>query len=260
MLRINPNALFNPAAFGPQNDGYTAVDLDRFLATGDIFQATQGQNSQAQAYLQTLQTQLMASMLMQLDPLALAQLVMLNMLSQRMNGGQRQCGCNLGRMGRRGFASNRSIPSGAWSRTAPSSVSLPGNMPAGRGTSGDFLRAALAQNGDRYVYGAETRLDDANPDTFDCSELVQWSAAQAGVEIPDGSANQRAWVRRNGTEISVEQALRTPGALLFRDGHVAISLGDGRTIEAKGSRYGVGVFNARGRFTSAGLVPGMSYA
>ena len=58
----------------------------------------------------------------------------------------------------------------------------------------------------------------------------------------------------------VEQALRTPGALLFRPGHVAISLGDGRTIEAKGSKYGVGIFSAHNRgWTTGGLIPGMRY-
>ena len=136
--------------------------------------------------------------------------------------------------------------------SAPASLS---QLPQGDRSVGRFLNAALAQNGDEYEYGAGRNLNDANPNTFDCSELVQWAAHQAGVTIPDGSANQRA----ASIPISVEEAIRTPGALLFRDGHVAISLGDGRTIEAKGSRYGVGIFNARGRFTSGGLIPGMSY-
>ena len=129
------------------------------------------------------------------------------------------------------------------------------NLPQGNGTVGEFLDAALAQNGDRYVFGAETNLNDANPDTFDCSELVQWAAAQAGVNIADGSSNQAAATQN----ISVDEALRTPGALLFRPGHVAISLGDGRTIEARGRNYGVGIFNGEGRFTSGGLIPGMQY-
>lgn len=76
--------------------------------------------------------------------------------------------------------------------------------------------------------------------------------------MPDGSANQRAYVQQKGTQMSVADAIRTPGALLFRPGHVAISLGDGRTIEARGRAYGVGIFNAQGRFTSAGMIPGMS--
>jgi len=40
--------------------------------------------------------------------------------------------------------------------------------------------------------------------------------------------------------------------------HVAISLGNGKTIEAKGHAYGVGVFDAGDRFNYAGMIPGMS--
>ena len=68
----------------------------------------------------------------------------------------------------------------------------------------------------------------------------------------------------------VDQALRTKGALLFYfsrepksglppgQAHVAISLGDGRTIEAKGRAYGVGEFEAGHRFNYAGIIPEMS--
>ena len=200
----------------------------------------------------------------EIDPQQIAMLL----LHWLLNGGQMpNQGRSAGGLPGHGGGGNR-VPSGGWGgrtnghssgRSTGPTPSTPGSAPTGHGTSGDFLSAALRQNGDRYVYGAETNLNDSNPHTFDCSELVQWAAHQAGVSIPDGSANQLAHVRRHGTEISVEEALRTPGALLFRPGHVAISLGDGRTIEAKGSRYGVGIFNARGRFTSAGLVPGMRY-
>jgi len=68
----------------------------------------------------------------------------------------------------------------------------------------------------------------------------------------------------------VEQALKTPGALLFNfssepkpgggrpgQAHVAISLGDGRTIEARGKKYGVGTFDAGDRFKYAAVIPGM---
>lgn len=155
-----------------------------------------------------------------------------------------------------GSGSGGASPSG--SVGTPSSTGttpVPGNLPTGRGTVGDFLQAALAQKGDRYRFGAETNLNDANPDTFDCSELVQWAAHQAGVNIADGSWNQKAACK----PLSVEEAMRTPGALLFKPGHVAISLGDGRTIEAMGTKWGVVVANARGRFTSGGLIPGMQY-
>ena len=133
-----------------------------------------------------------------------------------------------------------------------------------------FLEAALAQQGDRYVMGFEVRADDPDPDTFDCSELVEWAAARAGVTITDGSWLQYQAVANAGTEMSVEEALRTPGALLFKFGsdpmtasrpdgaHVAISLGDGRVMEAKGSKYGTDIFNAEGHgWTHAGWIPGL---
>ncbi|MCP3164679.1 C40 family peptidase [Myxococcus sp. QH3KD-4-1] len=122
------------------------------------------------------------------------------------------------------------------------------------------MQKALAQKGDRYVFGAETNLNDPNPSKFDCSELVQWAAHQAGVSVPDGTMNQVPYFKQKGTTISVAEALRTRGALLYRPGHVAISLGDGRTIEARGSAYGVNIFSANGRgWTSGALIPGLKY-
>ncbi|WP_224366097.1 C40 family peptidase [Hyalangium versicolor] len=144
---------------------------------------------------------------------------------------------------------------GGSSPTTPSSP-----KPAGKGTAEEFVQKALAQRGDKYVFGAETKLNDPNPDTFDCSELVQWAAHQAGVDVPDGTMNQVPYFKQKGTDISVEKALKTRGALLYRPGHVAISLGDGRTIEARGKAYGVDIFSANGRgWTSGALIPGLKY-
>jgi cell wall-associated NlpC family hydrolase len=130
----------------------------------------------------------------------------------------------------------------------------------------DFVAAALTQRGDPYVFGAEANFNDANPKAFDCSELVQWSAARAGIKITDGARNQRDACRKANTLIPVEEGLRTRGALLFRidetgeHNHVAISLGNGQTMEAKGKKYGVNVFPANDRkWTHAGIVPGFRY-
>jgi cell wall-associated NlpC family hydrolase len=137
-----------------------------------------------------------------------------------------------------------------------------------------FLDSALAQTGDVYVFGAEASLADANPEVFDCSELVQWAAHRAGVEMPDGSWNQYLTLEQQGGDITVEQALSTPGALLFSfssppsagsgrpaQAHVAISLGDGRTIEARGSDYGVGSWEANAdRFQYAAVIPALAGA
>jgi peptidoglycan hydrolase-like protein with peptidoglycan-binding domain len=163
-----------------------------------------------------------------------------------------------------GIAADGIVGPQTWGRlkgtSGPAPTPGPTPSPGGRGTADAFVQRALAQNGDRYIFGAETNLNDANPRAFDCSELVQWAAAQVGVSIPDGTMNQLPHIQRAGKGISVDQALRTRGALLFRPGHVAISLGDGRTIEARGSQYGVGIFNAHGRgWTAGGLIPGMQY-
>jgi hypothetical protein len=127
----------------------------------------------------------------------------------------------------------------------------------------DFTVFALRQAGDRYVFGAEADLSDPNPDAFDCSELVQWAAAQVGVYIPDGSSAQLAYCSSRGGSIGVALAIRTRGALLFKPGHVAISLGNGMTIEALNPSYGVRQMSATNRsfhWTSGCKIPGMRYA
>jgi cell wall-associated NlpC family hydrolase len=139
------------------------------------------------------------------------------------------------------------------------------------GRTGTMLDAALSQVGTPYVFGAEAATSDPDPASFDCSELSQWAAAQAGVTLSDGSWNQYLDAKASGNAISVADALRTPGALLFSfddeptagggrppGAHVAISLGDGRTVEARGRAYGVTIAQAGDRFTHAAVIPGLS--
>lgn len=109
------------------------------------------------------------------------------------------------------------------------------------------------------------KFTDPNPDAFDCSELVQWAAARCRVEFVDGAQNQRNACERAGTLLRVDEGIHTRGALLFRidegpgNDHVAISLGNEKTMEARGSAYGVNVFAAVGRtWTHSGLIPGLA--
>lgn len=140
-------------------------------------------------------------------------------------------------------------------RVDGTSGSAPPPGGSGTATTREFLWNALGQQGKAYVYGAEASPSNDNPRAFDCSELVEWAARRAGVSFPDGSGAQIDAAR----PMSVAEALRTPGALLYKPGHIAISLGDGRTIEARGRRYGVGIFDANGRgWTRAGTIPGLS--
>ncbi|MGH3928096.1 MAG: C40 family peptidase, partial [Pseudonocardiaceae bacterium] len=125
----------------------------------------------------------------------------------------------------------------------------------GGGASGnveEFVRICLSQTGKRYVFGAEAAKTNADPAQFDCSELIEWAAARAGIPgVPDGSAAQI----NACNPVSVEQAINTRGALLYHPGHIAVSLGNSRTIEASSSSRPVGELNARGRgFTRGGLL------
>jgi cell wall-associated NlpC family hydrolase len=87
-----------------------------------------------------------------------------------------------------------------------------------------FLRAAESRRGMPYVWGA------AGPRSFDCSGLVEWSFAQAGIVMPRVAADQA----RTGPAVPVSRL--QPGDLLFYHtdptapsyiSHVAIYLGKG---------------------------------
>ncbi len=123
-------------------------------------------------------------------------------------------------------------------------VSLVNSGAAGGGTAGTgaansaavpaaaldtMLKAAMSRRGLPYVWGA------AGPSSFDCSGLVQWSFAQAGIVMPRVAADQAL----SGPAVPVSQL--EPGDLLFYHtdptapqyiSHVAIYLGNGWMIQA----------------------------
>jgi cell wall-associated NlpC family hydrolase len=131
-----------------------------------------------------------------------------------------------------------------------------------------MLDAAMKQVGDRYVFGAEVNPDAADPSVFDCSELTRWAAHKVGIEMDGYTVSQYNFMREHGTPISIEDAANTPGAILFhfdvdpRTGtptqrHVALSTGDGKTIEAMNSAKGVRQGSIQGRFEYAFVMPGL---
>ncbi|GAB3867398.1 hypothetical protein GCM10028801_41300 [Nocardioides maradonensis] len=104
-----------------------------------------------------------------------------------------------------------------------------------------MVRFALAQKGKAYVWGGN------GPDGYDCSGLVQAATRAAGKTLGKPAASQWATCKAAGKTIPVHEALKIRGALLFRIGvgdynHVVISLGNGTTVEARGTGYGCGVF------------------
>ena len=137
----------------------------------------------------------------------------------------------IGRLLPKGPASSRSS---RWSaRVRPARVAAGAGSAAAPGvpaTAVDtMLKAAMSRRGLPYVWGG------AGPNSFDCSGLVQWSFAQAGIVMPRVAADQAL----SGPAVPVSQL--APGDLLFYHtdptapdyiSHVAIYLGNGLMIQA----------------------------
>lgn len=118
------------------------------------------------------------------------------------------------------------------------------------------MAAAKARAAFGYRWGAGRGSVDTR--YYDCSGLVLKTAEALGVPgVPSWSGAQAKWV----APVPVSVGVATPGALLFRPGHVGISLGGGATAEARSKRSGVGVWSAtqQGTWSSAGLIPGVDY-
>jgi len=146
---------------------------------------------------------------------------------------------------------------------------VPGTPAGGALTAAQLttaLRAAESRRGLPYVWGA------AGPSSFDCSGLVEWSFAQAGIGMPRVAADQAR------TGLSVPVTRLQPGDLLFYHtdptdpgyiSHVAIYLGNGWMIQAPQPGMDVEIVPARfgSQFAgavraypriAAGLAPGLA--
>jgi len=120
-----------------------------------------------------------------------------------------------------------------WAAGNPGPLPDPG---AGAGMAGETasiaVRTALAQRGKPYRWGAE------GPDTFDCSGLMQFAYAAAGVRIPRVSRDQHgAFV---GSRPVAMRDLRPGDLVFFADRpsdprtihHVGMYIGNGLMVEA----------------------------
>jgi len=123
-------------------------------------------------------------------------------------------------------------------------------LPSGVSTSGRAaaaVRYAMAQVGDRYVYGA------AGPSSFDCSGLTMMSWAQAGVGLPHSSSAQYG----SGPHVAASD-LR-PGDLVFYYSpisHVGMYIGNGLIVHAANPGAGVRVADLYSMPYSGAVRPG----
>ena len=123
-----------------------------------------------------------------------------------------------------------SVDSSTATTSSTTSVSAGGASvsTASTSTSGNaIVDAAGTAVGTPYSWG-ESSLSG-----MDCSGLVAYAYGQAGIDVPRTSSQQAA----AGTSIS--QSELQPGDLVVWPGHIAIYSGDGKIIDASGSKQQV---------------------
>jgi hypothetical protein len=145
-------------------------------------------------------------------------------------------------------------------------------------TGNDLLKEAEKRLGAEYEFGADVPLeqgDDYQGET-DCAEMATEVVHEVTGRIYGAlnprSANPDPWtgawyadmVAGNVIQVTVDRAMRTPGALLLRrnksGGHIAFSNGKGGTVEAMGEKWGVCRGRAAGRGFQWGIfIPNVCY-
>lgn len=154
------------------------------------------------------------------------------------SGGQ---STSLGGSGGGSSSSSGSTGSGGSGSSSSSGSGSTGGSSSGSGSSGTssgdvsvaqaIVNAAYSQLGVPYVYGGTT------PGVgLDCSGLVQYCHAVAGISLPRTSAAQ------GGSGVAVTDP--QPGDIVCYSGHVGIYIGNGQIVHASNARDGIKISSA----------------
>ncbi|MEU9132448.1 NlpC/P60 family protein [Kitasatospora sp. NPDC048540] len=101
----------------------------------------------------------------------------------------------------------------------------PSTLPPASGYAATAVRTALDQQGDPYKWAT------TGPDTFDCSGLMVFAYAKAGVSLPRTSQEQATV----GTNVGTDWHNAQPGDLVIYHGdrsHVGMYIGNGLVVHA----------------------------
>ena len=103
----------------------------------------------------------------------------------------------------------------------------------------NFIQLATSFDEHQYVWGAAGALGSDGKPTFDCSGLITYCLKEMGV-MPSTAGRLTTHTMRKKEyfeEVSLDNIKR--GDLVWRDGHVAIYLGNDEIFHAKGKDYGL---------------------
>jgi len=143
-------------------------------------------------------------------------------------------------------------------------------------TGRDLIRVAEPHIGEQYIFGTLVPKNDPKWDgPWDCAEFCSWCVYQVSkrlygclgyVPFTADAYTGRWWedVHTKGNLISINKAAATPGAFVLRVGtkvgHIVMSDGKGRTIEAMDAQRGVTTSTLQGRRWSVGItIPWIDY-
>ena len=194
----------------------SALDLVTSHQTAILEQAATAQQTAAQASADAQQATAKAqatydAVLSQQKRLQ-AQITQYQALFNRLSAQERQAAISYGEGAGRASRAERTAPA------APV-----GPVVAGSRAAQIAVDTALAQRGKPYVWAA------AGPSTFDCSGLVLYAYAAAGISLPHSSAMQA----RMGRPVSRSEL--QPGDLIgyySPVSHIALYIGNGQVVQA----------------------------
>jgi peptidoglycan DL-endopeptidase CwlO len=120
-------------------------------------------------------------------------------------------------------ATSTSTTSTSPTSSGSSAGTAPSTAPAPRAGARVAVDAALSKLGSPYLWGA------TGPNSFDCSGLMVWAYAQAGISLPRTSRAQYAGTRR------ISRSELQPGDLVFAGNpvhHVGMYIGNGQIVHS----------------------------
>lgn len=116
--------------------------------------------------------------------------------------------------------------SGTYSATEPIAPKV--DLKLGNdGAESSISRTAAAQVGKPYIWGA------TGPSAFDCSGFIYWVNAQHGKSVPRTSGGQ--W----GAATPISGSELRAGDILWKPGHIAMYIGNGKVVHASSPKTGV---------------------